>query len=86
MAQPANVKKLLEAAGSGIKAQNVTQADARTVALSWHAICDDPGTSNDLRSLAILKRRDLEGAIARNDTVGKEAALMALSNLASNYS
>lgn len=85
MSEAAKVKKGCEAAGK-VKTVGPSSAEAKATAQSWRAICDDPEVSAGLRSIATLRRRELEGAIARGDTQGEEAALLALNAIASQFS
>lgn len=80
MAQVQRVKKALEAAATvPVKA---TPTEAATAARGWRGICDDTSATSDLRSLATLRRRELEGALANSDVAAREAALSALAVIA----
>jgi hypothetical protein len=84
MAQPAKVKKALEAA-SQAKAVGASQAEAKGTLTTWQAVCNDGEASNDLRSLAVHYRDELQAAVIRGDTAAQEAALAALSGLAVRF-
>jgi hypothetical protein len=80
MPQVQRVKKALESVVAvPVKA---TVTEAATAARGWRGICDDTSATSDLRSLATLRRRELEGAIVNSDVAAREAALSALSVIA----
>lgn len=84
MSQVAAVKVLCERAVSA-KVIGATQAEAKSTVLLWKLICDSEATP-DLKSIATARRRELEGAVAREDATGREAALAALARIAAEYS
>jgi hypothetical protein len=84
MSQTTKVKKALEVAAKA-KITGATQTEAQGAAGAWHAVCDDPEASNDLRSVALLYRQQLEGAIVNGDASAREAALAALAGVAAKY-
>jgi hypothetical protein len=80
MSQVQRVKKALEAVVAvPVKA---TPVEAATAAQGWRGICDDTSATSDLRAIATLRRRELEGALANSDGPAREAALGALSAIA----
>ena len=84
MAQPARIRKALEAA-SQAKVVGASQVEAKGTLTTWKSICDDGEASNDLRSLAVHYRDELQAAVIRGDTAAQEAALAALSGLAARF-
>ena len=80
MPQVQRVKKALEAvAATPVKA---TPVEAATAAQGWRGICDDTSATSDLRAIATLRRRELEGALVNENGPAREAALFALSAIA----
>jgi hypothetical protein len=84
MAQPARVKKQLEAAAK-VKVQAASQTEARQSIATWDILCGDPEATADLRSIGVFYRDALSAAVVNENAAAQEAALSALTAIAQRY-
>jgi hypothetical protein len=77
----AKVKRNLEVALKQ-KWIGASAAEGQGALTTWASICNDLEASSDLRSIATLRRRELEGALACGDAGARELALRELSGIA----
>jgi len=85
MPQSSKVKPLVKAAVAAVAKIPATAAEAKQASVAWHAVADDPETTNDLRSVALTHTRELEGAIVNGDATARESHLRALVSAAARY-